>query len=215
LPQIPGADVAAQDTNEIEEVKLPRPETPSTTQPPSEKASSTTPTTPSSVQTSTIPAAAIISVTKPAPKIAAAVPIVPAIPKSSSRASPITAVAEQRPQELDAKQTVPEVAVSEDNKDPSNETDEGDAKSAPVATGPKTWSGLFKGGPPVSTPAKNGTLAPSASLAVAGTFSKANNDSLADALRVFNATSQDAKLAFLKPRGLINTGNMCYMNSVS
>ena len=29
-------------------------------------------------------------------------------------------------------------------------------------------------------------------------------------------TEEDlSKIAFLKPRGLVNTGNMCYMNSVS
>jgi len=38
---------------------------------------------------------------------------------------------------------------------------------------------------------------------------------LASALHEFSATVRDGKLAFIEPRGLVNTGNMCYMNSVS
>lgn len=38
--------------------------------------------------------------------------------------------------------------------------------------------------------------------------------SLADALKQYSVQI-DAKLSFLEPRGLVNTGNMCYMNSVS
>ena len=41
--------------------------------------------------------------------------------------------------------------------------------------------------------------------------------SLAEILGKFGVRSQDSdsKVAFTKPRGLVNTGNMCYMNSVS
>lgn len=49
---------------------------------------------------------------------------------------------------------------------------------------------------------------------VMGSFSKSNASSLAEALADFRIASGQ-KLAFLEPRGLINTGNMCYMNSVS
>ena len=44
---------------------------------------------------------------------------------------------------------------------------------------------------------------------------KANTESLAESLRSFSVDANDSKIAFLKPRGLVNTGNMCYMNSVS
>ena len=38
--------------------------------------------------------------------------------------------------------------------------------------------------------------------------------SLAEALRQYNVEGE-TPLSFLEPRGLVNTGNMCYMNSVS
>ena len=38
--------------------------------------------------------------------------------------------------------------------------------------------------------------------------------SLGEVLQSFSVPS-DSKLSFLEPRGLVNTGNMCYMNSVS
>jgi len=41
-----------------------------------------------------------------------------------------------------------------------------------------------------------------------------NSGSLGDVLRSYTVES-DNKIPFLEPRGLVNTGNMCYMNSVS
>lgn len=48
-------------------------------------------------------------------------------------------------------------------------------------------------------------------------FAPAKSGSLADALSSYSVTESNevAKIAFLEPRGLVNTGNMCYMNSVS
>jgi len=39
-------------------------------------------------------------------------------------------------------------------------------------------------------------------------------NSLADAVRMYDVNNE-SKISFLKPRGLVNTGNMCYMNAVS
>ena len=41
-------------------------------------------------------------------------------------------------------------------------------------------------------------------------------ESLADALSSYSVESirDSSKISFLEPRGLVNTGNMCYMNSV-
>lgn len=60
-----------------------------------------------------------------------------------------------------------------------------------------------------NTSFKNGTpsvLSPGAT--------KSTASSLADALKKFNPTLKDSKVTFIKPRGLFNAGNMCYMNSV-
>lgn len=45
-------------------------------------------------------------------------------------------------------------------------------------------------------------------------FSKSNVNSLAEAIQSY-VVENNGKLDFLEPRGLTNTGNMCYMNSVS
>jgi len=83
---------------------------------------------------------------------------------------------------------------------------------APKAwSAPKLWTGLFNAAPATSTAASS----ESGLATTAPGFGKTNSESLAEALRTFNAASSDSKVAFLEPRGLVNTGNMCYMNSVS
>jgi ubiquitin carboxyl-terminal hydrolase 10 len=84
--------------------------------------------------------------------------------------------------------------------------------AAPKAwTTPKLWTGLFNPAAVTSTAASS-----ESGLAAANSgFNKTNSESLAEALRSFAAVSPDSKVAFLEPRGLVNTGNMCYMNSVS
>lgn len=48
-------------------------------------------------------------------------------------------------------------------------------------------------------------------------FASIKAGSLADALTSYSVKDcgETTKVAFLEPRGLVNTGNMCYMNSVS
>ncbi|KAK0652996.1 hypothetical protein B0T16DRAFT_109312 [Cercophora newfieldiana] len=48
---------------------------------------------------------------------------------------------------------------------------------------------------------------------IPGGFTNPNGSAIAEALRAFSPGSAEV-LAFLEPRGLKNTGNMCYMNSV-
>jgi len=47
-----------------------------------------------------------------------------------------------------------------------------------------------------------------------GGFAQSSASTIAEALQAYRAGVVE-KLAFLEPRGLVNTGNMCYMNSVS
>ena len=87
--------------------------------------------------------------------------------------------------------------------------------SPPIKTAPKSWADLVrtKGAPtaPAQAHVTSDPIAPNDGLAQ----SKAG--SLADALSSYSVkeSSNSAKVAFLEPRGLVNTGNMCYMNSVS
>ena len=86
---------------------------------------------------------------------------------------------------------------------------------SPIKTAPKSWADLVrtKGAPAASAKAQ------STNDAVARTngFVSTKTASLADALSSYDVkdSSESAKAAFLEPRGLVNTGNMCYMNSVS
>jgi ubiquitin carboxyl-terminal hydrolase 10 len=149
----------------------------------------------------------------------AAIPVVPVIPKTVSRASSGTAISEHKVAELTVTQPSTEVSeqpapTSEADKSTSGQ-DEVEPASPTAKAPPKLWTGLFKA--PIATPTipANGVQPNSLTPASASVFTKPNSESLADALRTFSASPRDSKLAFIKPRGLVNTGNMCYMNSVS
>lgn len=87
--------------------------------------------------------------------------------------------------------------------------------SPPAKTAPKSWADLVKTMAQATvTSATNG---PDHAYTQANGFGNSKNASLVDALSSFsvNDGSEDCKISFLEPRGLVNTGNMCYMNSVS
>ncbi|KAK6584254.1 hypothetical protein PZA11_003984 [Diplocarpon coronariae] len=198
-------DVAAGDENS-EEAVMHRPETPSTGHPTSDD-NSTNPTTPCSQQ----PPAFVAGETTPlAPRAAqrSVGPVVPVLPK----------VIKSLPDKTDEPQRrVPEVDADATSEVQSLVGDKEEAKEAsPVAPAPKawatpkSWTGLFTTAAAASNEASNESGLPVSTPIAA----KNNAQSLADALLSFNAVSNASKVAFLKPRGLVNTGNMCYMNSV-
>ncbi|KAI6710571.1 hypothetical protein JHW43_006901 [Diplocarpon mali] len=197
-------DVAAGDENS-EEAVMHRPETPSTGHPTSDD-NSTNPTTPCSQQ----PPAFVAGETTPlAPRAAqrSVGPVVPVLPK----------VIKSLPDKTDEPQRrVPEVDADATSEVQSLVGDKEEAKEAsPVAPAPKawatpkSWTGLFTTAAAASNEASNESGLPVSTPIAA----KNNAQSLADALLSFNAVSNASKVAFLKPRGLVNTGNMCYMNS--
>ncbi|KAI9815757.1 MAG: Ubiquitin carboxyl-terminal hydrolase 10 [Pycnora praestabilis] len=86
--------------------------------------------------------------------------------------------------------------------------------SPPQKAPPKSWADLVRikastAQSPRVTPASNGVVHTNG-------FGHQNSASLGDALTSFAVDHNDAeaKISFLEPRGLVNTGNMCYMNSV-
>lgn len=87
--------------------------------------------------------------------------------------------------------------------------------SSPIKATPKSWADL------VRTPGQNlaarTVQVPSELTTQTNGFAPAKAASLADALSSYSVkeNNESAKTAFLEPRGLVNTGNMCYMNSVS
>lgn len=117
----------------------------------------------------------------------------------------------------------PPYTPQSDHQSPSGQPiTENDKPSSPAAKPRKTqsvpqlWTGLFKGtGASTAAPA-NDTLTSTTEVSSTASSSvgRPKNESLADALNTYVTGARENKIAFLEPRGLVNTGNMCYMNSV-
>jgi ubiquitin carboxyl-terminal hydrolase 10 len=157
-----------------------------------------------------------------------AVPVVPAIPKTSHKETKSLSSSEATQLE-----TPPTPAKTEETTQSGTETTPAESEAQPTPAqptkvAPKLWSGLFQRSAPATTlsadpksgsnvtpqgAAATGTPNASNGLPGPGNFAKSNASSLAEALRSYQV-SNDHKISFLEPRGLINTGNMCYMNSV-
>jgi ubiquitin carboxyl-terminal hydrolase 10 len=216
-----------------------RSETPSTQDVPSEATIDTTPTTPSSVQPSTTPAASNVTPTKsskPAvPRTAVPIiPLIPALPKAKAapkeaKSSPISQPADSDEQEKAAEDvTGPAVAAPTEaqqpvNEEPPQENAQPTSAPPPVKVAHKSWASMVgKHASPAGSVAAagragpNGPAAGGANVSDAGasSFAKSNASSVAEVLQAYRVNGVD-NLAFVEPRGLINTGNMCYMNSVS
>ena len=151
------------------------------------------------------------------------VPIVPAIPnlpltsRPSKRAS-FSATSEavnSAPSNADHLANAVETAAklnAEESEDSAKPLE--NVISPPIKAAPKSWADL------VRTMGQNPTTRiariPSDPAAQTNAFAPAFAGSLAEALSSYSVKdiNENAKIAFLEPRGLVNTGNMCYMNSV-
>ncbi|KAK0369525.1 ubiquitin carboxyl-terminal hydrolase [Colletotrichum limetticola] len=158
------------------------------------------------------------------------VPVIPALPKSSPKEAKATSVSQlaEEPKQVASREAKPAEAT-EGTEVAGAEQEKLEAPpAAPAKAGPKSWSGLFSAAAaaaaPKAQPAANGPIAPAAANGAttngdgavngsAPTFSAGNTNSLASAIQDFRV-SNAARVQFIEPRGLINTGNMCYMNSV-
>lgn len=154
---------------------------------------STHPTTPSS--TAKLPSQQTHS--RPAIPLAPVVPVVPNAPETPRHQTKDTAS-----------------PTSETPKSTAVNTTEDDSKAASIAEPPKpaaakSWAGLFGTKPAGRQAASTASTEPNP-LAVR------KSETLADVLSSLgeDVTQYSDKIAFLEPRGLVNTGNMCYMNSV-
>ncbi|WQF88347.1 Putative ubiquitin specific protease, papain-like cysteine peptidase superfamily [Colletotrichum destructivum] len=166
-----------------------------------------------------------VSASRPAVPI---IPVVPVLPRSSPKETKPASISKsvEEPKQP-ATQETKSAEVAETTDATGAEQKAGDQPAAPVKAAPKTWSGLFSAAAAAaskSQPSADDPVAPAATNGAAtngdgavnggaSSFSAGNTNSLAAAIQDFRV-SNPAKVQFIEPRGLINTGNMCYMNSV-
>ncbi|KAL8726639.1 MAG: hypothetical protein Q9166_006598 [cf. Caloplaca sp. 2 TL-2023] len=195
-------------------------ETPITSHAPSET-DSTQPTTPSSAVAPVLPRQQTTAPPKQLHKANLSVPIVPAIPniplpsRPAKRASvSVTSdtVAPVLPSNADHLRNAVQAATEANHDDESNTSEPIITPTlSPVRTAPKSWADLVRAKPSASV---SGPKVSEGNSFLANGFQHAKASSLPDVLRAYDSSSETSRVTFVEPRGLVNTGNMCYMNSV-
>lgn len=208
------ADTRRQNKRIETSAQLPsEPQTPTTSAVLSE-ADSTRPTTPSSANHTITSRSQSRSraQTKSSKHAVPVVPVVPIVPQGASahrQAKDDTSRAFERPKTNEAATN----ATAAARKEPVswNISEEPPKPVSPARAAPKSWADLVRHkAHPRGAGAAGVVPAGSTELTVP------KNESLADVLSRLgeDVTQYSDKVAFLEPRGLVNTGNMCYMNSV-
>lgn len=196
--EVKPADTAVNVTSE--------PQTPTTSIPQSET-NSTQPTTPSSTtksQTQQTQQTQQKS-TKPAP----VVPVVPTIPGTPRR--------QANKDSSSVGSETPKSTTVDSEQESSPATEVSTKPASPVRAAPKSWADLVRTKAAAAAAAAAAATPPSAPVASeSAPLAAPKSESLGDVLSSLgeDVTRYSDKIAFLEPRGLVNTGNMCYMNSV-
>lgn len=180
-------------------------DTPSTSHPPSEVDLAQAPT-PSAVPTSAPSSAATNKHTR-----TATIPAIPLIPIKSAKAPSATSTTQKSVKSPVASQQTP--AQIEEGSSEAGVSVEETPKASPKPAAPKSWAELLRAkNAPAPAQAPSAPVSNGVVPAAGPTVPKSNT--LADVLASFSVDSEK-KVSFIEPRGLVNTGNLCYMNSVS
>jgi ubiquitin carboxyl-terminal hydrolase 10 len=141
-----------------------------------------------------------------------AVPLIPikqakAVSAASVTQKSVTSPSAEKPQS----KPINEVAASASE---AANVEEAPKPTAPAA--PKSWAELLRAKNAAAAPqAQSQAQPPVISNGIANTNGPAppKSNSLSDVLASYSVEAEK-KVAFIEPRGLVNTGNLCYMNSV-
>lgn len=200
-------------------------ETPTTSYDPSDT-DSTQATTPSSAAVPAViqtrPSHPAKSAHCPRASITTIVPAIPNLPLSSrpsrrppaSSTSDATRPAEAQPSNADHVANVVDIAVQAKSDDVSKATEQSTPTSSPPAKeAPKSWADLVR---TAAAPTSAKTNVEANVVASTNGFANSKTTSLSEALSTYSVAEvkESSRIAFLEPRGLVNIGNMCYMNSV-
>lgn len=206
FPKKDGRWLIGERKDEISEVKTVDQAVPVASEPqnptgsiPQSDADSTHPTTPSS----TAKPQAQQKDARPAIPLAPVVPVVPNVsgtPRHQIKDS--SSAASETP-----KSTA--IATAEGHTEPVPAIETPPKPTSPVRAAPKSWADLVRAKAAART-------APASTSVESNAMAVQKSESLADVLSSLgeDVTQYSDKIAFLEPRGLVNTGNMCYMNSV-
>lgn len=153
--------------------------------------------------------------TRPSGQVMPVLPALPHSPTATRKAHRDSVVSTQSRLSEDAsKEERSGLLTSTDSQEPEKAEGETEGAPAPAPAAPKpkpsSWASLLR--PAQSSSAAITSTDLDSSL---NGGPMARGEALSDVLHDMNAVDAPSKISFLQPRGLVNTGNMCYMNSVS